>query len=100
MLATSLYAQRQTFNKMFTGEELNRPSDTCPAHRIGENSQVQPIQIKVNGVNVGSTITPTSSFATYNSADFTVSAGNHTISLSATDASGDKASMVDDIKVF
>ena len=63
--------------------------------------QVQPIQVKIGGVNVGSPITPSSdSFATYDSATFTAPGGNATISLSATDGSGDKSSFIDDFKVF
>ena len=60
-----------------------------------------PIQIKIGGVNVGSPITPTSnSFALYTSSAFTVPAGSSTLTLSATDATGDKTSFLDDIKVF
>ena len=64
------------------------------------SGQMQPIQVKIGGVNVGSTITPSSdSFATYDSATFTAPGGNVTLSLSATDASGDKSCFIDDVRI-
>ncbi len=65
------------------------------------NTQVQPIQVKVDGVAVGSPITPASStYATYNSANFTVTDGNHVISLETTATGGDLTSFVDAIMLM
>ncbi len=65
------------------------------------NTQVQPIQVKVNGVAVGSPITPTSStFALFTSANFTVTGGNHSISLETTATGGDLTSFVDAIMLI
>jgi len=59
--------------------------------------QVQPIKVTVDGTQVGSNISPTSTtFASYTTASFTISTtGNHTISLGATDSSGDKTTFID-----
>jgi hypothetical protein len=64
------------------------------------SGQVQPIRVRVDGTQVGATITPSSdSFATYTSASFTVAAGAHTVALEATDGSGDRTTFVDAVTV-
>ena len=65
------------------------------------SGQVQPIQVSVDGVAVGSPITPTgTAFASYSSASFTIStAGSHTIKLAATDSTGDKTTFIDKVTV-
>src|SRR5262249_21692783 len=62
---------------------------------------VQPIKFSVNGVQVGSLISPTStSFALYTTASFTVKvAGCYTLQFAATDNSGDKSSFLDAISI-
>ena len=63
-------------------------------------SQTQPIKFSVDGVQVGALISPTSdSFLTYTASVFTVTAGNHTLKLEATDGSGDKSTFLDQVKL-
>jgi fibronectin type 3 domain-containing protein len=58
-------------------------------------STIQPVQVKVDGSVVG-TYTPSSnSFETIATASFTVTAGNHTVSFTATDATADKTTFLD-----
>jgi hypothetical protein len=68
------------------------------ARRAG---QVQPIQFSVDGRNVGSTITPTSSaWATYTTASFTIrKEGNHTIQFAATTNDGDHSTFIDAVSI-
>ncbi len=62
---------------------------------------LQPIQVSVNGINLGSTITPTStSWALYTTTNFTIeTAGNYTIQFAATNNSGDNDSFIDDVSL-
>jgi len=61
--------------------------------------QVQPLRFSVDGVQVGSLLTPTSSiFAALTTATFTISsAGPHTLALSAANNSGDNSTFIDKI---
>ena len=59
-------------------------------------AQVQPLKFSVDGVQVGSNITPSSnSFADYSSDNFTVSTGSHVVKIEATNASGDNTVFLD-----
>ena len=62
---------------------------------------LQPIQVSVNGMNLGSTITPTStSWGLYTTTNFTIeTAGNYTIQFAATNNSGDNDSFIDDVSL-
>ncbi len=65
------------------------------------NTQIQPIQVKVDGVAVGSSITPAgSAFASYSTPNFTVTAGSHTITLQTTVTAGDVTSFVDGVMLM
>lgn len=56
---------------------------------------IQPLQVKVDGTVVG-TYTPSSNtFETITTAAFSVTAGNHAISFTATDATADKTTFLD-----
>jgi F5/8 type C domain len=58
--------------------------------------QVQSIKLSLDGVQVGSNITPTgTAFTDYSSATFTVSAGNRILRLEATNANGDNTCFLD-----
>ncbi len=60
----------------------------------------QPIKITVDGTQVGGLITPSSTtFQTYTTASFSVTAGSHSIQLSATDNSAEKDSFVDSVSL-
>lgn len=63
--------------------------------------QIQPLKFSVDGVQVGDLLTPvSSSFGLLRTAPFSIgSAGTHTITLSATDNSGDKSTLVDQAKL-
>jgi len=62
--------------------------------------QVQPVVFSVDGVQVGSLLTPPSSFGLLTSAPFTISTtGNHTITLAATNNSSDLTTFVDQVSV-
>jgi hypothetical protein len=62
-------------------------------------NQIQPILVLVNGVPVGTTITPSSnSFLGYTSSNFTVPAGTHAIELRGT-VGGDNSSFVDAVSI-
>lgn len=62
---------------------------------------VNPIKITVAGTSLSSTISPTStSFASYASAQFTVStAGNYMVTLAGTVSGGDSEAFIDDVCV-
>ena len=62
---------------------------------------LQPIQFSVNGINEGSTITPTStSWGLYTTTNFTITtAGNYTIQFAATNNIGDNDSFIDDVSI-
>jgi hypothetical protein len=63
------------------------------------SGQTQPIKVSVDGTSVG-TYTPSSNnFGLITTAPFTVSAGSHTITLAATDSTGDKSSFVDAVSI-
>ena len=64
-------------------------------------SQPQPVQVSVDGVAVGSPITPSgSAFSGYTSASFVISgAGAHTVRLSATASGGDVSTLIDQVAV-
>jgi len=68
------------------------------ARRLG---QVQPLRFSVDGVQVGGLLTPPgSSFAPLTSATFSIgTAGAHTLTLSATDNSGDLSTLVDQVNL-
>jgi len=68
------------------------------ARRLG---QVQPLRFSVDGVQVGGLLTPPgSSFAPLTSATFSIgTAGAHTLTLSATDNSGDLSTLVDQVSL-
>lgn len=67
------------------------------ARRAG---QIQPLRVRIDGTQVGSLLTPASNaFALLTSSDFTVTVGNHTVMLEATDSSGDKSTFVDDVAI-
>ena len=59
--------------------------------------QTQPLKFTLDGVQVGSLLTPPgSTFTRMNSASFTISVpGSHTLALSATDSSADQTTFVD-----
>jgi len=64
-------------------------------------NQNQPIQLQLDGTNLGSTIAPTSSsFSLYTGPTFTVTTGNHTLSFLATNNSGDNSAMIDAVKII
>ncbi len=66
------------------------------AARRAYQGGAQPIQITVDGIAVGSPISPVdTNFALYSSAVFTVGAGNHTLQLTSTNGNGDNSSFVD-----
>ena len=69
------------------------------ARRYG---QPQPVQVSVDGVAVGSPITPVgSAFSGYTSASFVISvAGAHTVRLSATASGGDVSTLIDQIAII
>jgi autotransporter-associated beta strand protein len=62
---------------------------------------IQPIQFSLNGTNVGTTITPTSTkWAQYTTTKFTITtAGSYTLQLAATKNSGDNDSFIDDVSL-
>ncbi|MCE0483882.1 MAG: hypothetical protein LV479_06560, partial [Methylacidiphilales bacterium] len=62
-------------------------------------SQVQPIQVTVDSTTVGTYTPASSSFAQITTAQFTVSAGSHTVTFAATDSSADKTSFIDLVTV-
>lgn len=62
-------------------------------------STIQPIQVKVDGTVVGTYTPSTNSFETITTASFSVAAGNHTISFTATDGTGDKATFIDQVSI-
>jgi len=67
------------------------------ARRYG---QVQPLRFSVDGVQVGSLLTAaSSSFASMTTGAFTLSAGMHTLTLAATDNSGDNSALVDRVSL-
>lgn len=65
------------------------------------NQAALGIKVKVDGVQVGSVITPTNAgYTTYDSVPFTVSAGNHTITLEGYNPAGnDNTVFVDQLKI-
>jgi hypothetical protein len=64
------------------------------------NGQVQPIRFSVDGIQVGSLISPTStSFAQYSTASFTVAAGSHTLGFAASIAGADVSSFLDSVTI-
>jgi serine protease len=66
------------------------------AARRAYQGAVQPIQITIDGIAVGSPISPVdTNFALFTSAVFTVAAGNHTVQLTSTNGNGDNSSFVD-----
>jgi hypothetical protein len=71
---------------------------------LGEHfGDVQPVQITIDGVPVGATITATSddwNKAPFHSDAFTISVpGNHTVAFAATDASGDNLTFIDAVSI-
>ncbi len=65
------------------------------ARRYG---QVQPIQISIDGANVGSPLTPAGNgFQTFTVTFAVSAAGNHTLAFSATISAGDVSSFVDQV---
>jgi len=70
---------------------------TFQAARRG--GQVQPLRFSVDGVQVGNLLTPAgSNFGLLTSATFNIGiAGPHTLTLSATDSSGDLTALVDQL---
>ncbi len=64
------------------------------------SGQVQPVRIRVDGVQVGGLVTPAgNAFAAYGSDVFTVTAGNHVLRLEATDATDDRSTFIDQVSV-
>jgi len=65
------------------------------------NTQIQPVQIKVNGVAIGGTHTPAGNqFSAFTSASFTIaSTGLYTIRFETTTTSGDNTTFVDAVTV-
>ena len=68
---------------------------------IGSGGQVQPIQLSLDGVNIGSALKPAStSWGLLTSSSFTITTtGSHKITLSATDNSTDKTTFVDVVTI-
>ena len=60
---------------------------------------VNPVQVSVNGTNLGSAISPANtSFQPYSSAEFTIkTAGNYTIVLAGTASGGTTDTLIDDV---
>jgi hypothetical protein len=81
-------------------QTLNLPAGTYSvsfdAARRAYGGGVQPLQLSVDGIAIGTPISPASTaFARYTSASFTVSAGSHTLRFATTNFSGDISSFVD-----
>ncbi|MFA7345436.1 MAG: family 16 glycosylhydrolase [Terrimicrobiaceae bacterium] len=78
---------------------LNADSYTLSFQAARRGSQVQPVRVSVDGTVVGTYTPASSSFALMTTAAFTVAAGNHTITLAATDSTGDKSSLIDSVSI-
>jgi fibronectin type 3 domain-containing protein len=62
-------------------------------------STIQPIQVKVDSTVVGTYTPSTNNFETITTASVTVTAGSHTITFTATDGTGDKATFIDQVSI-
>ena len=68
------------------------------ARRLGQS---QPLQLLIDGIPVGSPITPAGdAFAAYTSAAFTVAAGTHTLHFQGTNPNGDNSSFIDAVSIY
>ena len=81
-------------------QTLNLPAGTYSvsfhAARRAYQGIAQPLQLSIDGIAIGTPISPTSTaFALYTSASFTVSAGSHTVRFTATNPTGDNTAFVD-----
>jgi len=75
---------------------LSAGTYTLSVKAARRQGQVQPLKFSVDGAQVGGLISPSiDNFSSFTTSSFTVSAGNHTLTLEATDPSGDKTSFVD-----
>jgi hypothetical protein len=60
---------------------------------------IQPVQVKVDSAVVGTYTPSANSFETITTTSFTVAAGSHTVSFTATDGTGDKTTFVDVVSI-
>ena len=64
------------------------------------DSQIQPIKVSVNGIQVGPIITPaTATFNKYTTPSFTVAADSYTVRLEATNTVDDRTSFIDKVEI-
>ncbi len=85
-------------------QTLNLPAGTYRvsfyAARRAYQGIAQPLQLSIDGIAIGTPISPTSTaFALYTSASFTVNAGSHTLRFTTTNPTGDNTAFVDAVSL-